>query len=147
MWAKSKILATCLLYMVDLVVFALLVASDLPFWLFTQVTDAPDLCALPHRVLHGLGKGQTCLPHPFVQASVDWTPKDSRSLHEGTDAGVSVRKWHTAIKGGVCTYILHNERRTPLCPPVHSNETGSPLQYLQGLMSTNYWDFSSIKSV
>lgn len=71
MRAKRHVLATCLLYVVDLVVFALLVASDLPFWLFTQVADAPDLCALPHRVLHGLGKGQTRLPHPLVQASVD----------------------------------------------------------------------------
>lgn len=88
-WAKSNILATCLLYMVDLVVFALLVPSDLPFWLFTQVTNAPDLCALPHRVFHGLGKGQTCLPHPFVQASVDCIPKDSRWLHEG----IAVQGW------------------------------------------------------
>lgn len=69
---NSKTLATtCLLDVVDLVVFALLVASDLPFGLFTQVADAADLCALPHRVLHGLGEGQAGLPHPFVQPSVD----------------------------------------------------------------------------
>lgn len=62
---------SCLLYVVDLIVFALLVASDLPFRLFPQVTDAPDLCALPHGVLHRLGECQASLPHPFVQASVD----------------------------------------------------------------------------
>lgn len=71
---------TCLLYMVNLVVFALLVAGDLPFWLFTQVTDAADLGALPYCILHRLGKCQTCLSHPFIKASVDCI-KDSRSLH------------------------------------------------------------------
>lgn len=76
---------TCLLYVVDLIVFALLVASDLPLWLLTQVTDAPDLCALPHSVLHSLGERQARLSHPFVQAPVDCVPKDSGSLHRGTE--------------------------------------------------------------
>lgn len=70
--------------MVNLIMLALLVASDLPFWLFTQVTDAPDLCALPYRVLHGLGKCQACLSHPFIQPSVDCI-KDIRLLHDGME--------------------------------------------------------------
>lgn len=64
--------------MVDLVVFALLVASDLPFRLFTQITDAPDLCALPHCILHSLGKCQAGFTHPLIQAPVDCMPKKKR---------------------------------------------------------------------
>lgn len=60
--------------MVDLIMLALLVASDLPFGLFAQITHAPDLCALPHCILHCLGKCQPGLSHPLIQASVDCTP-------------------------------------------------------------------------
>lgn len=55
-----------LLYMVDLIMLALLVASDLPFRLFTQITDTSDLCALPHCILHRLGECQTGLTHPLI---------------------------------------------------------------------------------
>lgn len=64
--------------MVDLIMFALLVSSDLPFRLFTQITDAPDLCALPHCILHGLGERQAGLTHPLVEAPVDCMPKKRR---------------------------------------------------------------------
>lgn len=57
--------------MVDLIMLALLVASDLPFGLFTQVPDTPDLCALPHGILYCLGECQTGLSHPLIQASVN----------------------------------------------------------------------------
>ena len=67
-----------LLYMVDLIVFALLVAGDLPFRLFPQITNAPDLRALPHCILYCLGKCQTSLSHPLIQASVDCMPKKRR---------------------------------------------------------------------
>ena len=57
--------------MVDLVVFALLVSSDLSLRLFAQVADAADLRALPHRVFHRLGKRQASFTDPLVQTSVD----------------------------------------------------------------------------
>lgn len=57
--------------MVDLIVLALLVAGDLPLGLVHQVTDAPQLCALPDRIFHGLGERQAGLPDPLIQASVD----------------------------------------------------------------------------
>lgn len=52
--------------MVDLIMLALLVTSDLPFRLFTQVAYAPDLCALPHSILHRLGECQAGLSHPLI---------------------------------------------------------------------------------
>lgn len=50
-----------LLYMVDLIMLALLVASDFPFRLFTQIPNGSDLCALPHCILHLLGECQAAL--------------------------------------------------------------------------------------
>lgn len=41
--------------MVDLIMLPLLVASDFPFRLFAQITNAADLRALPHCILHRLG--------------------------------------------------------------------------------------------
>ncbi len=64
--------------MVDLIMLALLVASDLPLRLFTQITDTPNLCALPHCILHCLGKCQTSLSYPLIEASVDCVPKRRR---------------------------------------------------------------------
>lgn len=67
-----------LLYVVDLIMLALLVASDLPFRLFTQITNTSDLRALPHCVLHCLGECQTGLSYPLIKASVDCKPKNTR---------------------------------------------------------------------
>lgn len=60
-----------LLHMVDLIMLALLVAGDLPLRLLPQISNATDLCALPNRVLHRLGKCQARLTHPFVQPPID----------------------------------------------------------------------------
>lgn len=57
--------------MIDLIMLALLVASDLPFRLVTQVTNTSDLGALSYGILNGLGKCQPGLTHPLIQASVD----------------------------------------------------------------------------
>lgn len=67
-----------LLYVVDLIMLALLVASDLPFRLFTQITNTSDLRALPHGILHRLGECQTGLSYPLIEASVDWKPKKNQ---------------------------------------------------------------------
>jgi len=70
-WRRGERDRTNLLYMVDLIVLALLVAGDLPLGLVHQVTDAPQLCALSDRIFHGLCERQAGLPYPLIQASVD----------------------------------------------------------------------------
>jgi len=68
-----------LLHVVDLVVFALLVAGDLALRLLAaQIPHDADLRALPHRVLHRLGERQAGLAHPLVEAPVDCKAKRRR---------------------------------------------------------------------
>lgn len=109
--------------MVDLIMLALLVTSDLPLGLFTQVADSPDLCALPHRVLHRLGERQAGLSHPLIQASVD-----CRGGKQGRCDCSSVHCIH--MENQKCTHIPHSGHKTPLCPPAHSVGTESLLLYL-----------------
>lgn len=84
----SRNMAPYLLDVVDLVVFAFLVACDLPLGLLSQVAHASvHLHALPHCVLHRLGESQPGLPHPLVQASVDWRTDRVRGTQGEDGAG------------------------------------------------------------
>lgn len=59
-----------LLHMVDLVVLALLVASDLALRLLGQLAQVL-LGVLLHGVFHCLGQRQPVLVYPFVQSPVN----------------------------------------------------------------------------
>lgn len=56
--------------MVDLIVLALLVASDLALGLLSQLTQVL-LRVLLHGILHCLGQCQPVLVYPFVQSPVN----------------------------------------------------------------------------